>query len=170
MIKRPSQKLPDEVVQRAILLRQAGQSYRDIAETVGHSVSAIHGALRGVPDIDNPKALTADEQRYCGDLAQDQRDALLVHRALLQNLGLRAKLEAEALRAAADGRRKIPKRTITAKDIVALERTIVELRKLEQLTRGNVISRSEVIHRTEPEPTPDEKAEMERLRKLWESS
>ena len=79
MQKRPSMKIPPDVVARAIELRRAGKTVRAIAEEVGFSKSAIHEAVRSI-GLGDAATVTAEDLERAGEYEQNAQSASLVAR------------------------------------------------------------------------------------------
>jgi hypothetical protein len=131
MQKRPSFKLPPEVVQRAIELRREGRTIRAIGDELGVSKSAIHETLRNAAVDFLLAAATAEDIERATDLEQVVREMILVVRGMVRDLGQR-------LRGASAS-------TVKAADMNAATRMIVELQRLASLLKGRATARTEHV-------------------------
>ena len=156
MVKRPSFQLAPEVIEQAIALRRKGLTIREIAAETGASKSAIQVALAeaekaGLLSRGGPGA-APENVDLADDLDDECRGWLLVSKKARADIQERIK---------AGDRLDLKE---AEKALAMAERA----KKLSELLRGRVTSRSESVRQPpEPEPTPEEKAEMERLDRLW---
>lgn len=153
-MKRPSFQLAAEIVDRAIALRRKGFTLREISAQVGASKSAIHTVLTEAEKAGRLHRAPADLDPANVDLADDLDDEcrgwLLVSRKARADIQERIKA----------GERL---------DLKEAERALAmaeRAKKLSELLRGRVTSRSASVRAPDPAPTPEEEAEMARLAAL----
>jgi len=148
--KRPSVRLDPAVVERAKTLRRAGASLREIARELGCSRSAISEHLASDPELAfAPEAVDAETVELAVKV-----DGIVDNATSLLNAQL------------ADVARKVRGEPgspyVGARDLREVRLTIVELRRLVELLRGRPTARTANV--LEPEPTAEERAQIERLR------
>jgi len=156
-VKRAPYKLDPEVVEKAKAMRRAGASMREIERTLGCSRSSLKTYFAEDPTlaVGPPEAIEAE----AGELAL-KINGIVDNAATLLN-GLLADLARKAR-----GEEGSP--YVGPREIREVRTTITELRRLVELLQGRPTSRTASV--VEPEPTPEEKAEMERLDRLWKKA
>jgi hypothetical protein len=131
--KRPSLRLPTEVVDRAKEMRRAGATMREIAQAVGASRAALGEHFKADPDLAGPVgALQAENAALTLRLDALVEDASSVCHGILAELGKRMKGSA-------------PAKGIGARELREVRATIVEIRKLAELMRGRPTTRTENV-------------------------
>ena len=151
--KRPSVRLDPKLVERAKALRRGGASIREIARVLECSRSALGEYLAADPEVAlAPAAVDSETVELAVKV-----DAIVDNAASLLNAQL------------ADVARKVKGEPgspyVGARDIREVRLTVIELRRLVELLHGRPTSRTATVAE-DAEPTPDEKAEMERVRAL----
>lgn len=152
-VKRAPYRLDPELVEKAKAMRRSGASMREIERTLGASRSSLKGYFSDDPELSvgPPEAIEAEAGELALKVNGIVDNAATILNGLLADLARKAKGEPGSP-------------YVGAREIKEVRATITELRRLVELLQGRPTSRT--ARTVEPEPTAEEKAEIERLERL----
>jgi hypothetical protein len=152
-VKRAPFRLEPDLVERAKTMRRSGASMREIERTIGCSRSSLKDHFADDPSlaVGPPAAIEAEAGELALKVNGIVDNAATILNGLLADLARKAKGEPGSP-------------YVGAREIREVRATITELRRLVELLQGRPTSRTASV--AEPEPSAEERAEMDRLARL----